>query len=112
MSIRLIWEEQFLTLLSNHNLTESNFRSKFADDNINVIQKLKFMLGKIETILAKEENGGSQKARLHFVRSRYPTLSVPSTGILHTEFEEKYAEMPFSLGITPMNFHKVFKSLS
>ena len=64
-------------LLSNRMLLSSKFNSSlndkisdwsklraFADDKINVIEKLKFLLGRVENIAGKGENAGYQHFRL------------------------------------------------
>ena len=39
----------------------------FADDKINVIQKLKFYLGRVENIVGKGENAGKERRCLQTV---------------------------------------------
>ena len=47
------------SLPSDNILNQSKFKA-FADDNINVTQKLKFVLEKTENIVGKGENAGYQ----------------------------------------------------
>ena len=54
----------FNSLLNNKILDWSKLEA-FADDKINVNQKLKFVLGRIENIVGKGENAGYQHF-LHF----------------------------------------------
>ena len=49
----------------------------FADDKINVTQKLKFVLGRVENIVGKGENAGNQ----HFLLFAH---KVSSTGSLQS----------------------------
>ena len=49
-----------LNSLSNNKIFYWSKLKPFADDNLNVIQKLKFDVGKIENIVEKGENAGYQ----------------------------------------------------
>ena len=46
-------------MLTAKNLDLSKLKA-FADDNLNVYQKLKFALGRVENIVGKGENAGYQ----------------------------------------------------
>ena len=48
-----------LTIPNDKFLDLSKFKA-FADDNLNVYQKLKFALGRVENIVGKGENAGYQ----------------------------------------------------
>ena len=54
------------------------FKLKFADDKINVTEKLKFNLGRVENILGKGENAGYQ----HFLLSPKCFQKPPFSGSL------------------------------
>ena len=47
------------SLTNDKNLDRSKLKA-FADDNLNVNQKLKFALGRVENIVGKGENAGIQ----------------------------------------------------
>ena len=46
--------------LPNYKILDLSKLKAFADDNLNVNQKLKFALGRVENIVAKGENAGYQ----------------------------------------------------
>ena len=51
----------------------------FADDKINMIEKLKFLLGKVENIVGKGENAGYQ----HFLL--FPTMFSKGFSLMVTK---------------------------
>ena len=57
-------EEMLVTNISSFCTKQQNFvlaqTFNFADDNLNVSQKLKFALGRAENIVGKGENAGCQ----------------------------------------------------
>ena len=57
-----------INFLPNDQILDLSEFKAFADDNLNVYQKLKFALGKVENIVVKGENAGYQ----HF--SPFPTM--------------------------------------
>ena len=50
----------FLNSLPNDELLDLSKLKAFADDNLNVYQKLKFASGRVENIVGKGENAGYQ----------------------------------------------------
>ena len=48
--------------LPNDKILDWSKLKAFADDKINVTEKLKFVLGRVENIVGKGENAGNQKA--------------------------------------------------
>ena len=50
----------FLNSLPNDEFLDLSKLKAFADDNLNVYQKLKFALGRVENIVGKGENAGYQ----------------------------------------------------
>ena len=64
------------SLPNNKILDWSKFKT-FADDAINVTEKLKFVLGRVENIVGKGENAGYQQFLLlpqGFQKASYPGL--------------------------------------
>ena len=58
----------------------------FADDNLNVYQKLKFALGRVENIVGKEENAGYQRfLPFHNVFKRLLPLERKKSGLYGKE---------------------------
>ena len=49
-----------LNSLPNNKILDLSKLEAFADDNLNVYQKLKFALGRVENIVGKGENAGFQ----------------------------------------------------
>ena len=51
---------QVFNSLPNDKILDWSNLKAFADDKINVIEKIKFVLGKVENIAGKRENAGYQ----------------------------------------------------
>ena len=56
----LNWTNKFLNPLPNNKMLDWFKLKAFADDIINKIQKSKFVLGRVENIMGKEENASYQ----------------------------------------------------
>ena len=50
----------WLNSLPNNKILDWSKLKAFADDKINPIEKLKFVLGRVENIVGKGENAGNQ----------------------------------------------------
>ena len=55
-----LYDNELFTYLPNHNNSDWSKMKALADDKIDVTQKLKFVLLKVENISGKGENAGSQ----------------------------------------------------
>ena len=64
---RLTWDDNFcrcINPLPNHKILDLSKLKAFADDKINVTEKLKFLLGRVENIARKGDNAGYQHCLL------------------------------------------------
>ena len=55
----LVWE-RVNSILPNDKVKDWSKLKAFADDSINVTERLKFVLGRVENIVGKGENAGYQ----------------------------------------------------
>ena len=62
----------------NYKILDQSKLKAFADDKINVTERVKFVLGRIKNIVGKGENAGYQ----HFSFSQQCFHEVPYTGSL------------------------------
>ena len=53
-------KQSHINPLPNGKILDQSKLKAFADDNLNVYQKLKFALGRVENIVGKRENAGYQ----------------------------------------------------
>ena len=61
--LRIVFHSQVTNYsLPNDKILDQSKLKAFADNKINVTEKLKFVLGRVENIVGKEENAGYQRS--------------------------------------------------
>ena len=77
----------FLNSLPNDKILDWSKMKAFADDNINVKEKFKFGLGRVENIVGKGENAGNRHFLLFSQCFPKPTVSLSlKSGLCGKEF--------------------------
>ena len=56
----LLYQPYFQSFQPNDKILDLSKMKAFADDNLNLNEKLKFALGRVENIVGKGENAGNQ----------------------------------------------------
>ena len=74
----LEWEENYLTLYQTTKFWTWTKLKAIADDKIKVIQKSKFLLGRVENTVGIEENAGSK----HFLLFQQCFQKLSTSGSL------------------------------
>ena len=81
LKVRIVWDR--LTLNQTTKLLDLSKLKAFAGDKLNLAEKLKFLLGKLENIVGKGENAGFQQFLLFQQCFQNASISVSSkVGIL------------------------------
>ena len=75
---KLCFASGFISCLPNDKILDLSKLKAFADDKINVTEKLKFVLGRVENFVGKGENAGYQ----HFLLFLQCFQKVSFTGSL------------------------------